>query len=183
MSLTLDHSARNQQQSRTSFHADGGSFGSGVRKQSQGQAAGTEIGDAVLIAKQSWRVSGVGIAERAELLVIAGEKGGARPDAGGTFDDGAIDAKAKFRHGVRFVDVPAREQLRSEVAKDSLRGSEDVAVVLAASGDVEQSKQNALRAHADGIIEISGNALAHEDGGDVRPLNLGKDGWNRLDRG
>ena len=38
-------------------------------------------------------------------------------------------------------------------------------------------------ADANGIVEISGNALAYEDGCNVRALDLGKGGWDRLDDG
>ena len=67
-----------------------------------------------------------------------------------------------------------REELSSEVAKDLLGGRENAAVILAASGDVEQTKQDALGLDTDGVIEISGDAFAQEVSCDVRSLNLGK---------
>ncbi len=67
--------------------------------------------------------------------------------------------------------------------KISCAAAENAAVILAASGNIEQTKQNALRAHADGVIEISGDAFAHKDGGDVRALDLWKYGRDGLDRG
>ena len=58
---------------------------------------------------------------------------------------------------------------------------QDAAVILAAPGHVEQAKQNALRADADGVVEISGNAFSHKDGCDVSALDLGKYGRDGLD--
>src|SRR5450631_4238130 len=57
-----------------------------------------------------------------------------------------------------------------------------IAVIFAAPGNVKQTKENALRAHADGIVEVSSNAFAHEDGREVYALNFGKyrrDGFDR----
>ena len=95
----------------------------------------------------------------------------------------AIDAKTEFCHSVGFIDVGAGEKLDSSTAKDLLRGCEDAAVVVAAAGHVEQTKQHALGADAQGIVEISGNALAHEGGGDVGALDLGKYGRDGLGGG
>ena len=100
-----------------------------------------------------------------------------------SFDEAAIDAEAEFGHGLGFVDVGAREKFGAQVAKDFLRGGEDAAIVLAASGDIEQAEQNALGADANGVVEISGNALADEDGGDVGAFDFGKYGRDGLDRG
>ena len=65
-----------------------------------------------------------------------------------------------------------RNSSAPEVRKISCAAIEDVAVVLAASGDVEQADQNALGTDADGVVEISGDALASEDGGDVGAVDL-----------
>ncbi len=86
--LALDHSARNQQQSGTFLQADGGSFGSGVGKQSQRKTGRTEFGDPAAVAEKSGRVSGIGVAERAEFLVVAGDEGRAGADAAGRFRSG-----------------------------------------------------------------------------------------------
>ena len=61
--------------------------------------------------------------------------------------------------------------------------SEDAAIILAPSGDIEQAEQNALGADADGIVEVSGNAFSGENGGNIRALDLGKDRRDGLDRG
>jgi hypothetical protein len=103
--------------------------------------------------------------------------------AAGVFDEAAIDAKVEFGHGLGFVNVRAGEQFGSEGAEDFLRGREKTAVLVAAAGNVEQAEEDALGADANGIVEISGNALAYEDGCNVRALDLGKGGWDRLDDG
>ena len=181
VALAFDHSARDEQQSRTFFHGHSGSVGSGVGKESEGQASGGEFGDSFGIAEKAGRMSGVGVAEGSELLVVAGDEGGARANAAGSLDNRAIDAKAKFSHGLGFVDVGAREELSTKVAEDLLSCGQDAAVILAAPGHVEQAKQNALGADADGVVEISGNAFSHKDGCDVSALDLGKHGRDGLD--
>ena len=58
---------------------------------------------------------------------------------------------------------------------------EDVAVVVAHSSDVEEADEDALRARANDIVEISCDTLTAEHGGDVGPIDLGEDRGNRLD--
>ena len=69
-----------------------------------------------------------------------------------------------------------------EVSEDLLRARQDAAVILAAPGDVEQTKQHALRTDTDRVVEISSDALAHENCGDVDPVDLGKYGRDGFDR-
>src|SRR5277367_6936718 len=103
-------------------------------------------------------MSGIGIAERAKLLVVAGDKrrAGAHPAAG--FDDAAIDAVVKLGHGIGFVEVGARKEFCSSGAEDFLGRAQDAAIVSAPASNIEQPKQNPLRAYADRIIEVSGDA-------------------------
>jgi hypothetical protein len=119
-------------------------------------------------------MSGVGVTERTELLVVAADEGGTGANAAGGLNDRAIDAKAEFGHGFGFVDVGAREEFNAKLAEDFLSCGEDASVIFAAPGNIEQTKQNPLGARADGVIEVSGDAPAHKDGGNVSPLDLGK---------
>jgi hypothetical protein len=126
-------------------------------------------------------VSRIGVAKCAELLVVAGHEGGTGANSAGGLNDGAIDAETELRHGIGFVDIRASEELCSEIAEDFLGGIENAAVILAASGDVEHTDENALGAHANRVIEVSGHTVANENGGDVSALNLrecGRDGLN-----
>lgn len=180
VTLAGDHSAGNQQQRGIFLKAYGGSIASGVGEESQREASRTEFDDAGMVAEQSWGVSGVGVAERAELLVVAGDESGTGVDAFAGVDKAAIDAKTELRHGIRFVEIRGREQLRSDVAKNMLRGCEDGTIVRAESGHVEQTKQNALGTDTQGVVEISGDALAHELSRDFCALDLRKYRRDRL---
>ena len=53
MALAGDDSAGNEQQGSTFFEADGGSIRCGVRKKSEGQAAGGELGNATAVTQKS----------------------------------------------------------------------------------------------------------------------------------
>jgi hypothetical protein len=109
-------------------------------------------------------VSGVGVAERAELLVITADEGGARVDAFGSLDEATIEADTEFGHGVRLIDVGPGEQLDAAFTEDILRDGEEMCVVLAASGDVEQAEQDALWAGAKGVIEVAAGSHAKGSG-------------------
>ena len=124
------------------LQTDRGSICGGVGEKSQREASGAEFGDAIAVAEKAGSVSRIGVAERAELLVVAGHKGGTGANSAGGFNDGAIDAKAELSHGVGFVDIRASEEFGSESAEDLLRGIENLAVVLAAAGDVEHTHEN-----------------------------------------
>ncbi len=91
-------------------------------KESQGQPSGSELGDSVAVAEKPGSVSSIGVAERTELLVVAGDKRRAGANAAGGLNDGAIDAKAEFGHGLGFVDVGAGKEFGPKLAKDFLCG-------------------------------------------------------------
>jgi hypothetical protein len=147
--LAGDYSSRNEQETGSLFQADGGSVGGCVGKESQGQASRIQLGDPIAVAEKSGGVSGVGVAKRAKLLVIASDESGAGADAARDLDEAAVDAKAEFGHGLRLVDVGAREKLGTRGAKGILRDGKDAAIVPVKSGEIEQTKQNALRAYTD----------------------------------
>src|SRR5580658_7023417 len=126
----VDYSARNQQQRGAFLHADGRSVAGGVGEESERQAGRSEFGDAAMVAKKAGCVSGIGVAECAELLVIAGDEGGAGVNGFGVVDESAIDAKTELGHGIGFIHVGMREKLGSGVAKDLLCDCEDRAVLV-----------------------------------------------------
>src|SRR5580700_10590768 len=121
VALAADDSARNKQNSGTFFEADGGSVGGGVGEESQRQAGRAQFSDPATIAEKSGSVAGIGVAECAELFVVAGDESRAGTDAAGDFKEAAIEAQTEFRHGLGFVDVRAGEKLGSAGAKDFLR--------------------------------------------------------------
>jgi hypothetical protein len=95
----------------------------------------------------------------------------------------AVELETKRNHGFGFVDVGSREEFRSECAKDLRCGQQDGLVVLAASGHIEQAKQNPFRADSQGVIEIAGNSCSIGSGGDLRTLNARELPRDRLQRG
>jgi len=178
VSLALDNATGDEQQDCTFFQADGRGLAGGVRKESQWKSGGSKFGDSSVIAEKGGSVPAIGVAEGAELFVIAADEGRAGVDALADVDQSAIEAEAEVGHGFGFVDIGAREGLCPNAAEDLLRGDEDAAVVLAASGDVEQADENALGAGADGVVKIAGNAFADKDGSDVSALDLGEHSWH-----
>ena len=58
---------------------------------------------------------------------------------------------------------------------------ENVAIIFAASGDIEQTDEYALGTGADRVVEISSDTLAAEDGSNVCAGNLREDGGDWLD--
>ena len=65
-------------------------------------------------------------------------------------------------------------------AKNLLCGREDLLIVLAASGNIEQAEQDPFRAHSQGIVEIAGDSFSVGGGGNLRALNLRKLARDRL---
>src|SRR5215469_15804286 len=128
-------------------------------KQTKRKACGTELGDATGVTKKGRRVSGVGVAQGAELLVIAGKESGAGVGATTDFEEASINVEAEFCHGIGLIDVSGGEEFSADGAEDLLRGAEDVAVFLAAPGDIEQADQDTFRAGPDRIVEVSGDSV------------------------
>jgi hypothetical protein len=91
MALALDHSAGDQQQSSILGQGNGRSVTGNVGEESKRQAGRTEFSDPAAVAQKSGRVSGVGVAESAEFLVIAADECGARVYTLGVFDEAAVD--------------------------------------------------------------------------------------------
>jgi hypothetical protein len=125
-------------------------------------------------------MSGIGVAQSPELFVITGNESGTRVNAAADINQSTIDPETEFRHGIGFVDVRRRKQLQSASAEDLLGSDQEVTVVLAAAGNIEQADQNAFRADANGVVEISGNAFSDEHRSDVGACDRGEDGCNRF---
>ena len=66
----------------------------------------------------------------------------------------------------------ASKEFGSQSAEDFLGTDQYSAVVLAPARDIEQSEQNPLRADAESIIEVPGYAIAAEDSGHCRAIDL-----------
>jgi hypothetical protein len=183
VAFTVDHSARNEEQRGVFGHGYCRSLGGCVGEKSEGEACRGQLRDSRAVAEQCGRVSGVGVTQGPELFVITGNEGRAGVDAAAHINQPTIDSEAEFGHGIRFVDVRRRKQLQSDPAEDLLCSDQEVAIVPAPSGDIKQTDQNAFGTGANGVVEISSDALADEDGSDVGPGDLREDGWDRFHYG
>jgi hypothetical protein len=114
--------------------------------------------------------------------VIAGGESWAGVNPVRSFDQAAIDKYVEFDHGVGFIDIDRRKQFPAGLAKSFLRRDEELAVCVAASRDIEQANKNSLRADAHRVIKISRHAVAGEDGCYIGAIDVGENGWGRLDR-
>src|SRR5271156_1799331 len=135
-----------------------------------------------MVAEKSGTVSRVGVAESPEALVIAADERRAGTDAAFNFHDAAVEPEAELGHGLGLVEILFAEQVAGQLVKNLLRGSENWLVILTASGDIEQPKQNAFGAHTEGVIEISGDAGSVGDSRDLCAIDLGKLADHRLNR-
>ena len=78
--LCLDHAARNQQQNRTFGHSDVGASLVACENKPKRQSGGTQFENARAIPQKPGRVSGIGVAKRAQFLVVTTDECGARAD-------------------------------------------------------------------------------------------------------
>jgi hypothetical protein len=180
VSIALNHASRNQEQRGSFRKSDGGSLAGGMGKQAEREAGGGKLRDTGAVVEKRGGMSGIGIAEGAKFLVVAGDESGTGVNAAADVDKLAVDVKTKFSHRVGFVDVGRRKQLGTQSAKDFLRGNKEIAVFIAPPGNVQQAYEHTFWADADGIIEISGQPLAYENRSDVSSIEFGEHGWDRL---
>src|SRR5262252_3383943 len=124
-------------------------------------------------------MSGICVAEGAELLVVTGEEGRTGMNSAADFDQSTIDPMAEFRHGLGFINICRRKELQSKRAEHFLFGDQETASIFAPSGNVEERDQNPLGTDTNRIIEVSGDAFCNEHGSDICPFNSRKDGGNR----
>lgn len=183
MTLALNQPAGNEQKSCAFFQADRRGLAGGMREEAQGKSGRGKLGYSSFVANQARGVAGIRITERAEFLVIAGNESGARMDAAAYIDQSTIEPQAKVGHGVGFVDIGFRKKFQSRRTENLLSVDEDVAIILARSGDIEESDEDAFGAGADGVVEVSSHPFTGEDGSDVGAVDLGKDCRNGLDNG
>ena len=80
MALAVDHSARDQQQSSTFLQPMVGASVVAWEKSPRGKPVEAELDNAAAVAQKCRRVSGIGVAKRAELFVIAADEGRAGMD-------------------------------------------------------------------------------------------------------
>src|ERR1700721_2044405 len=111
-------------------------------KKAERQAGSSQFGDAGVVAKKAGAVSGVGVTEGAEALVIAADEPGAGADAACNFHDAAVEPKAEFSHGLGLVEIFFAKQVAGQPAKNFLPGVEKGVVALPAGGDARAAKRD-----------------------------------------
>ena len=62
-------------------------------------------GNLLAIAEQSRRVSGINVADSAQIFAVAAEKGRTDADSASAAPDGRVQFHAELHHGIGFVDV------------------------------------------------------------------------------
>ena len=172
VAFTVDYSAGKEKQRGVFGHAYSWRLAGCVGEESEGESCGGQFSDSRWVAEKGGGVSGIGVAERSELLVVTGNEGRARVDAAAHINQSTIDPKAQFGHGVGFVDVTRRKQLLPDGAEDFLGSDQKVTVVLAAAGNIEEPDQNAFierfnRTYRDEVLDGGDEGFAdrvHEDG-------------------
>ena len=117
-------------------------------------------------------MAGVEVADGAQIFVVAAGKRRARADAALRRHDRAVEFQAEFGHGVGFIDVIGREQLRRPGAESLLGGGNNGAVFLQASCHIEQAKQHPVGRDPHEIMEIASLALAVIGGGQLGGVQL-----------
>ena len=105
VAFTVDYPARYEEQRSLFGHAYRRGLAGCVGEESEGESRGRQFSDSRSVAEKAGGVSGIGVAQRSELLVVTGNKGRARVDAAAHINQSTIDPKAKFGHGIGFVDV------------------------------------------------------------------------------
>ena len=140
VAVAFDYPVRNQQQGRTFLETHSGGIAGRVGKESKWQSGGAEFGDSRGITKKAGRVSGVGVAEGPELLMVAAEKSRTGMHSLGEVNEAAIEPEIEFAHDLGFINVRPGEEFGARGAENLLCDIEDAAVVFASSGYVEQAE-------------------------------------------
>ena len=98
--------------------------------------------------------------------MIATDKRRTATDAGYA-QDGAVELLREFDHGGGLVERFSGKKRRGQSAESILGGDKDVARVLAAAGDIEQTEDDAVWTYAQKLVEVSGHAVPVIDGGNL----------------
>ena len=98
-------------------------------------------------------------------------------------NDGAVEFEAKFGHGVGFIHVLSRKQLRRTASKRLLSGGNDGAVIFQQSRHVEQAENDAVGRNSHEIMQVTTLAFTVISGGHLGGAKLRNRGLDRLLRG
>src|SRR5215472_4998856 len=96
--FALDHSAGDEEEGGALLEDCGGGVAGGVGEQAEREAGGGEFRDTGAVAEKGGSMSGVGVAESAELFVVAGDEGSAGVRAAADFEESAVQTEAELRH-------------------------------------------------------------------------------------
>jgi hypothetical protein len=126
-------------------------------------------------------VSGVGIADRTQILVVATDEGRTDAHTTGKLQNGPVDLKAKTDHGFGFIEIFAREKLGPASAEGILSRNQDLASIFSAAGKVEQAEQHARRTHTQEFVEVSRHAHVIVHSRELGAAQCGYVGMSRID--
>ena len=100
-------------------------------------------------------MSGVGVADRTQILVVATDEGRTDAHSTGKLQNGPVDLMAQTDHGLCLIEIFASEKLGPATAEGTLSRNQDLASVFSAASEVEQAEQHARRTHAQEFVEVS----------------------------
>src|ERR1035437_2289022 len=97
----------------------------------------------------------VGVADRAEFLVVAAEESGTGADSGSRPANAQVQLQAEFHHGIRLVDLLVGKSLTAQLLERLPRRRYDLVVLLVTSCDVEQAEHNSVRVGTKKVVQRS----------------------------
>jgi hypothetical protein len=121
-----------------------------------------------LITQQTRGVARIDVTDRSQIFVVTTGKRSAGAYRARRRQDCTIQLNANLDHRIRFIGIVFRQQLRPARAERALDSSQDRAILVPPSGDVEQREQDPLKTHADVIMQVAAHALAVNGSGQLR---------------
>src|SRR5437868_2502509 len=149
-------------------------------EETERQPGCVQMCDSKLIANQSRSMSGADVANCTQVLPVATDKGRTAANIASKLQNGKVDFMAKLDHRLGFVEVLPGKKLRCKIAEGSLRRDQDLARVLPASSQVEQTEQHAGGVHAQEFVKVACHALVVVDSRDLRPAQNGHVAVSRI---
>src|SRR4029453_6188427 len=94
------------------------------------------------MANQGGGVAGIEIADCAQLFVVTAGKGRAGVDTSGSVDYRAVQLQAEFGQSIGLIYFFWGQEFAADIAEYALSDGKEILILLAPSGDIQQSEQN-----------------------------------------
>jgi hypothetical protein len=126
-------------------------------------------------------MTGVAVADGAQVLVVAADKGGTTPHTAGKLQNCPVNLVAEPDHGFGLIKILPGKKLGRASAENILGGNQDFTCVFSTSGKVEQAEQDSLRPHAQEFVEVSCHAQVIVHSPERGTAQRGHVGVSRID--